>query len=287
MHISVLKQEAIYYLDPKENENFVDCTAGAGGHTAEIIKHNGPSGRVLAFEWDKDLFKALEQKNIERVTVMNESYTLLEEVVEEQKLQPVMGVIFDLGFCSYHVDKSGRGFSFMSDERLDMRYNTDNPLTAHEIVNRYREKDLLTIIGKYGGEDFAEQIVREIVERRKEKEINTTMDLAEIIEDSVPAWYRKNDKINCATKTFQGLRITVNAELLGLRSALDQALNVLEKGGRMVVICFHSGEEDVLRSFIRKAPVQVLTDNPVRPGGEEVRSNIRSRSAKLYALIKL
>ncbi len=285
MHIPVLKEEVVKQLGVAKDRNFIDCTAGCGGHLQAILEKNKPEGRVMAFEWDKELYKKLREKNYQRVLLKNKSYTLLQEEVESNSFYPVSGVLFDLGFSSYHVDCSKRGFSFMRDEPLDMRYSKENPLTAAEIVNTYKEKDILYILKKYGEEEFAENITKKIIEKREDKRIETTKDLADVIKEAVPNYYR-NQKIDCATKTFQGLRIAVNGELLGFRSALLQALNILEDGGRIVVICFHSGESDVLKDFVKKNKVKLLTKKPILPKSVEVEENIRSRSAKLYAVEK-
>ncbi len=290
MHISVLKKEVLYLLKPNSNENFIDCTAGSGGHTEAILSKNGPSGKVLAIEWDPEVFIKLEEKfkNEERVVLINESYTLIDEIVKEKNFSPVSGIIFDLGFSSFHVDESKRGFSFMRDEPLDMRYNKNNPLTAYDILNKSSEKDILYILKKWGEEEFAEKIVHNISVERKKKPIETTRDLVDIIENSIPSSYKKNLKINCATKTFQALRIAVNGEILGIESTLLKALNILEKGGRIGVICFHSGEEKVIKKFlsINKNAIKIITPKPIIPTEEEVNKNIRSRSAKLYVLEK-
>ncbi len=285
-HISVLKDEVVAFLDPKSNENFIDCTTGIGGHSELILKKNKPNGKVLGFEWDEELYRELKEKETERFIPVNESYTLLSEVAEEKNFFPVSGVLFDLGFSSFHVDQSKRGFSFSKREMLDMRYNKDNLLTAYEIVNHYKEKDILYILQKWGEEDFAKEITKEIILQRKENPIETTLDLVEVVERAVPRIYQKKQKINCSTKTFQALRIAVNGELLGLKATLPQALDVMEKGGRMVIICFHSGEEDVVRDFLRSANVEILTEKPIRPTEDEIKKNIRSRSAKLYAVVK-
>ncbi len=290
MHISVLKKEVLHLLKPNCNENFIDCTAGSGGHTEAILSKNGPSGKVLAIEWDSEVFMRLKEKfkKEERVILVNESYTLIDEIVEEKNFFPVSGIIFDLGFSSFHVDESKRGFSFMRDEPLDMRYSKDNPLTAYDILNKSSEKDILHILKKWGEEEFAEKIAYNISVRRKKNPIETTSDLVDIIENSIPSSYKKNLKINCATKTFQALRIAVNGEILGIESALLKALNILERGGRMGVICFHNGEEKVIKKFlsINKNKIKILTSKPIIPTEEEVNKNIRSRSAKLYTLEK-
>ncbi len=286
MHIPVLKEEVLHFLQPEEDENFIDCTAGEGGHAEVILKRNAPKGKVLALEWDEEIYEILKEKESERFLPVNESYTLLEEVVREKNFFPVSGVLFDLGFSSYHVDFSRRGFSFMRNEPLDMRYNKKNPLTAYEILNAYKEKDILFILKKWGEEDYAKEIMQNIIKKRKEKAIETTSELVNIVKKSIPVKERKSRKINCATKTFQALRIAVNGELLGLRAGLAQAEEVMEKGGRMVVICFHGGEERIVQDFLRSSSLTVLTKKPIIPTYEEVKKNIRSRSAKLYAAIK-
>ncbi len=286
MHIPVLKEEVLHFLNPKENENFIDCTAGFGGHSLSILEKNGPEGKVLGFEWDEDVYNVLKEKESERFIPVNESYTQIKEVVEEKKFSKIAGVLFDLGFSSFHVDKSGRGFSFMREEKIDMRYNKNNPLTAYEIVNKYKEKDILHILEKWGEEDYASEIVKKIILKRKEKPIETTTELAKIIESCIPRQYQNKKKINPATKTFQALRIAVNGELLGLRATLPLAYDVLEKGGRIVIICFHGGEERIVKNFFRSSNVSNLTPRPIIPKKEEVIKNIRSRSAKLFAAIK-
>ncbi len=285
MHIPVLKDEVLHFLNPNNNENFIDCTAGLGGHSYAILKKIKPDGKLLALEWDNELCEILSKKKNKRFIVVNDSYTRLKETVERLNFSSVKGVLFDLGFSSFHVDKSKRGFSFMRDEELDMRYNKNNLLTAKDIVNNEREKNLIYILEKYSDEDYAKKIAEKIIERRKEKRIETTKELANIIESAVPSSY-KREKIHFATRTFQAIRIAVNGELLGLPFALKQALDVLEKEGRMVVICFHGGEEKIVTRFFRNNRVKIITPKAITPSKEEVKKNIRSRSAKLYAIIK-
>ncbi len=286
MHISVLKEEVLHFLNPRENENFIDCTAGFGGHALSILEKNGPDGKVLAMEWDEEVYDFLKENDSKRFISVNESYTQIKDVVGERGFSPVSGILFDLGFSSFHVDESGRGFSFMRKEKLDMRYNKNNPLTAYEIINRYKEKDILYILQKWGEEEYAKDITERIIRERKEKPIETTKELTEIIEQSVPKYYQKKQRINPSTKTFQALRIAVNGELLGLTAALPMALDVLDKGGRLVMICFHGGEEKIIKKFIRLSNVSDLTLKPIIPTQKEINNNIRSRSAKLFAVVK-
>ncbi len=286
MHIPVLKEEVLHFLNPGKNENFIDCTAGLGGHSFSILEKNRPNGKVLAMEWDEELYDLLKEKESKRFIPVNESYTQIKDVVEEKDFSPVSGILFDLGFSSFHVDQSGRGFSFMRKEKLDMRYNKSNPLTAYEIVNKYKEKDILYILQKWGEEEYAKDITERIIRERKERPIETTKELAEIVEQSIPKYYQRKQRINPSTKTFQALRIAVNGELLGLTATLPMALDVLEKGGKLVVICFHGGEEKIVKNFFRLANVSNLTLKPIVPTQEEINNNIRSRSAKLFAVVK-
>ncbi len=283
MHIPVLKEEVIHFLDVKKNENFIDCTAGQGGHSRAILERNAPEGKVLAIEWDKFLFSKLE--DMDRMIKANNSYAMLKETVDEVSLGPVSGILFDLGFSSFHTEESGRGFSFMRDEPLDMRYNEDGLLTAKEIVNNYNEKNIAEILSKWGEEDYAKRIAKKIVLYRKDKPIERTKQLVEIIEESVP---KQKRKIHCATKTFQALRIAVNGEIINLREGLKQSLEVLDVGGRLVVITFHGVEDKEVLKFFRMndSKLDIITQRAVTPQDEELNKNIRSRSAKLRAAIK-
>jgi 16S rRNA (cytosine1402-N4)-methyltransferase len=286
MHIPVLKNEVLHFLNPKPGENFIDCTGGEGGYSEAILEKNSPNGLVLAFEWDEEVYEALKKKENERFVVINESYTTIKDVVQERKISPVSGVVFDLGFSSFHIDESKRGFSFMRDELLDMRYSKNNPVTAYDVVNKYKEKDLLYILKKWGEEDFFKEVARKIVTEREKLPIETTQDLVKVIDMAIPDVYKKKQKINFATKTFQAIRIAVNGEILAIEHTLPEALDVLEEGGRLVVVCFHGGEEKVVRSFFKNAKIKLLTESPVTPSQEEVFKNFRSRSAKLYAGVK-
>lgn len=292
MHIPVLLNEVLEYLSPQSDQNYVDCTLNGGGHTREILKRNGPKGKVLGIEVDKEIFEQIEGEKIKRLIPINDSYSNLEEIVKEKKFENVDGILFDIGMSSYHIDLSKRGFSFLKDEPLMMSYNVEkgNNRTAYEIVNSYSEKDLADIIFKYGEERYSRRIAKGIIEKRKIRPINTTFDLIKIIEDYVPASYRRQ-KIHFATRTFQALRIEANRELDNFSDALPQALRVLKSGGRLVVITFHSLEDRIAKNYFRDSQkegiIKILTKKPVIAKEEEMRSNPRSRSAKLRAVIKL
>ena len=299
-HISVLPKEVIEYLKPEPNENFIDCTVGAGGHSKAILKENGPQGKVLGIELDSELFyKKLLKEDIERLILVNDSFLNLEKIVKERKFENISGILFDLGLSSWHLKESGRGFTFQKDEPLDMRYNTtllpslpdlDRHLTAEQILNHWSVSKIEQILKEYGEERFAKSIAREIVKERKKVVIKTTFQLVEIIKRILPSWCLRG-RIHFATKTFQALRIAVNKELFGLQETLPQALKVLKREGRIVVISFHSLEDRIVKNFFKKESknnsLKILTKKPVRPGQEEINFNPSSRSAKLRAAEKL
>lgn len=281
MHIPVLLRETIEYLDVKDNENYIDCTLNGGGHTREILKRT--NGKVLGIELDPEIFKKIKNENIERLIPVNDNYANLEKIVETNDFKNVQGILFDVGMSSFHVDESKKGFSFLKDELLSMSYSEEK--TAEEIVNNYSSKDLERIIKEYGEERFARKIAEEIVKRRP---IKTTFQLVEAIRKAVPNTYQRG-KIHFTTRTFQALRIETNQELENLKNALPQALEILEKGGRLVAISFHSLEDRIIKNFFksRKEEIQLLTTKPVLPDELEIKSNPRARSAKLRAIKKL
>jgi len=299
MHIPVMKNEVIEYLSPKVNENFIDCTFGQGGHTKAILEKNGPNGKVLAIEADPELYKKFQKQELstindqllERLILINDSYSNLREIVKENNFGPIHGILMDLGMSSWHLEESGKGFTFQKDEPLDMRYNPEvNLLTACEIVNSFSEDELVAVLKEYGEERFAQDIAKQIVKKRKDKPIRTTFDLVEIIWLAMPKRY-KSSKIHPATKTFQALRIKVNEEIQGLKQGLIKAVDVLEEQGRIVAISFHSLEDrEVKRFFKRGAQInilEVITKKPIVADEEEVRNNPRARSAKLRVVKKI
>jgi len=302
VHISVLKNEVLKYLKPEPNENFIDCTIGEAGHTLAILEKNGPKGKVLGIDQDPQIIEKCKLKIKgfkERVILVCDNFANLKEIVNKENFRPVSGILFDLGMSSWHLKESGRGFSFLRDEPLDMRYHYKNQklkvkgqkfLTAKEIVNKWSEKEIAQVLRIYGEEKFAKKIAREIVKERKTKPIETTSQLVAIIQKAVPKNYERG-RIHPATRTFQALRITVNNELENLKKALPQALEVLEPGGRLVVISFHSLEDRIVKIFFKakkkEGKVEILTKKPVRPSEKEIKFNPASRSAKLRSAIKL
>ncbi|MBZ9577853.1 16S rRNA (cytosine(1402)-N(4))-methyltransferase RsmH [Patescibacteria group bacterium] len=279
MHIPVLQKEVLQYLDPKPNENFIDATIDGGGHTITILGKIKPNGKVLGIEIDPEIYQKLESKNLDRLVLTNDSYVNLKSILEKSNFRPVNGILFDLGMSSWHLEESGRGFTFLKDEPLDMRYSLENNLTAEKIINNYSQEEIEKILKEYGEERFARRIAKRII---KERPIKTTLQLVEIIKRVVPG----RTKINPATRTFQALRIAVNDELNNLRKVLPQTIEVLAPGGKIVIISFHSLEDRIVKNFFKSSNLNILTKKPVRPSKEEIKINPRSRSAKLRAAVK-
>ncbi len=280
-HKTVLKNEVVDLLNVDSNQNFIDCTAGEGGHSREILKRNGPEGEVLAFEWDRKMYERLKREKTDRLNLINKSYVFLREVVEEMDFGPVSGVLFDLGMSTWHIKESGKGFTFQDDEPLDMRYNTESLLTAEEVVNHWKEDNLEKIITDYSDERYAKEIVEEIVRSRP---LKTTKDLVAAVKRAVPGDYERG-RIHPATRTFQAIRIVVNAELNNLREALPQAFDVLEPGGRIVVISFHYLEDEEVESFFNNKEGLKQIEK-ITPSNQEVTTNPSSRSAILRVVEK-
>ncbi len=290
MHIPVLLKEVIEILNPQKNENFIDCNLGEAGHTIEILKKTEPKGKILGIELDKKTIKKAKEKLIEfkdRVLIENDNFKNLKRIVEKNDFKNVSGILFDLGMSSRSLEESGRGFSFLRNEPLLMNYGDDALVLAKDILNKWSEKDLEKIFREYGEERFSKRIAEEIARVRKEKQIKTTFDLVEIVKRVVPKKFHFM-KIHPATKIFQAIRIEVNDELENLEIGLKMSLEILNSGGKIVVISFHSLEDRIVKNFFRdnKDKLEIITKKPITPKEEEIKRNIRSRSAKLRAVIK-
>ncbi len=285
MHVPVLQKEVLQYLDPKPNENFIDCTLGEGGHTISILEKNKPKGKVLGIEWDIEIIK--KNKLQERLILVNDSYVNLKKIVEKYNFGPVHGILFDLGISSWHLEESKRGFSIKKEGPLDMRYNSETQtLQAKDILSNWPESEIENIL-KEVGERFSKKISKKIIDIRRKKPITTTFQLIEIIRNSVPKWYC-HQRLHFATKTFLALRITVNKELENLEKGLASTLEILKSGGRIVIISFHSLEDRIVKNFFRENNLyfKTLTKKPIRPTETEIKLNPRSKSAKLRAAVK-
>jgi 16S rRNA (cytosine1402-N4)-methyltransferase len=298
-HIPVLLKEVLKYFNPKPNENYVDCTFGSGGHTVAILEKNKPEGKVLGIELDLVLYEkflATEIKNQKskiknRLILVNDSFANLKKIVEENNFKPISGILLDLGFSSWQMDESGRGFSFKKDEPLIMQYCSFNEnFTAEYVVNVWIEKELVKIFQEYGEERFSRRIAKKICEQRKIKAIKTTFQLVEIIKRAIPSRFL-HQRIHFATRVFQALRIVVNDELNNLKKVLPQAVEVLEPNGKIAVISFHSLEDRIVKHFFKEqsklGKLKIITKKPIIPTSEEVEKNPRSRSAKMRVAMKI
>lgn len=291
MHIPVLQNEVVKFLDPKPNNDYVDCTIGEGGHAQAILEKILPNGKLLGIDLTEELIEALKLKFKDfkqNLVLVCDNFSNLKEIAEKHGFRNVSGVLFDLGLSSWHLEKSGKGFSFMREEPLDMRY--EGGVSAEEIVNGCSEEEIARILKEFGEERFARRIAKTIVEKRRVKPIKTTFQLVDVVRSAVPLWYQKR-RIHFATKTFQALRIAVNGELENLKETLPQAVDILKTGGKIVVISFHSLEDRIVKNFFREnsknGKLKILTKKPVVPTIEEVRVNPRARSAKLRVAVKI
>jgi len=289
-HESVLLKEVLEHLDLPKKKIIVDATLGLGGHSLAILENLPGNGRLIAFEADSCHLQ-LAQKRLktfqDQVTLLHANFVQLEEHLKQLKIKQIDGILFDLGLASPHVDDAQRGFSFMKDGPLDMRFDSTQKKTAAEIVNTVSEKELIRIFQEYGEETRARKIALEIVKTRKSKPYKTTIQLSKMIEKLVP----REGHIHPATRVFQALRIAVNSELDVLQEALTQAVTLLKPDGRIAVISYHSLEDRIVKIFFKAhaaaGTLQIITKKPLVPLDEEVRRNPRSRSAKLRVAQKL
>lgn len=295
-HIPVLLKEVIEGLDLDSKSVVLDGTAGGGGYLKKICETVGSEGIVIGIDQDKDAIeRVMEKLSKEECTfyLVNENFRNLDKVLEKLNIEKINAIVFDLGLSSDQFEISGRGFTFQKDEPLLMTFKKDldeSDLTAQEIVNTWDEENIADILFGYGGEKFSRRIAKNIVEARKEREIETTFELVKIIENSVPHGYKKG-KIHPATKTFQALRITVNDEMGALKEALSKGFEALDEDGKMVVVSFHSDEDRIVKNFMRDRKKEktgiVETKKPIIATREEVKENPRSRSAKLRVIKKM
>lgn len=292
MHVPVLLKEVIYYLNPKPNENFIDATVGEAGHSLKILELTRPKGKLLGIDLSSETLKRVtELKSTDesvknRLILINDSYIHLEKINKENDIGLIQGILFDLGMCSWHLESSGKGFSYQKDEPLDMRFDSKQDLTAAEIVNFWEIEEIEKILREFGEERYSQRIALAIKEARKKERIVSTQQLVDLLARTLPKNYDQK-RIHFATRVFQALRIAVNNELENIRKGLEQAINILQTNGRIVVISFHSLEDRIVKNFFKEQSkinkLQILTKKPIIPTKEEILKNPRSRSAKLRA----
>ena len=307
-HVSVLLSECIESLDIRDGYTYVDCTTGGGGHSLEIAKRLGENSRLICFDRDENAISAAKErlKNyLDKITFINSNFSELENVIKDLGINNLGGVLADLGCSSFQFDCPERGFSYMHDARLDMRMQIDAPLSAYNVVNEYSESELKRVIYEYGEERFAPRIASAICKARADKPIETTFELSDIIKGAIPAAARA-DGPHPAKRTFQAIRIEVNAELDTIHPMIMSAAKYMAKGGRIAVISFHSLEDRLVKLSYKelasgctcprdfpicvcgkKPQIKELTKKPILPSEEELENNPRARSAKLRVAEKL
>ena len=305
-HVSVLLSETIDSLSVKPDGIYVDGTLGGGGHSSEIASRLSDGGRLIGIDQDEEAIRAASERLkpfAGKVTVVRDNYCNFKKVLSDLEISGVDGILLDLGVSSHQFDDESRGFSYRFDGPLDMRMDQRNPLTAREIVNEYSESELYRIIRDYGEDGFAKNIAKHIVKRREEAPIETTFQLVDVIKAAIPAKIRAKGG-HPAKQTFQALRIECNAELTVLRESLSDMIDILNPGGRIAVITFHSLEDAIVKQIFRtaenpctcpprlpcvcgkKPKGRVITRKPIAPSFEECERNPRAKSAHLRVFEK-
>ncbi|NQU77575.1 16S rRNA (cytosine(1402)-N(4))-methyltransferase RsmH [Candidatus Falkowbacteria bacterium] len=325
-HTSVLKKEVIKYLNPVPGQNFIDCTLGGAGHAEELAKKVLPLGQVLGIDLDEESIKHVKSKKIPNLVVVNANYKDLEKIIHGKfNHHPINGILLDLGFSQAQLTSPNRGFSFRKEEELDMRFTRKQEtedgrriITAKDIINTWPEGELTRIFKQYGEEPNAKKIAKAIVRARKIQPINTTFELSKIVvgqKNNKKSGFSKGSgklrsvcqkrSIHPATRVFQALRIETNNELKNLKQILPQCVRVLEPGGRLGIISFHSLEDRIVKQFFvhesrdclcppafpicrcgHEAALKIITKKPITPAAQEVKDNPRSRSAKFRVVEK-
>lgn len=293
-HIPVLLHETIRLLALRPGMTVVDATFGRGGHAAHIAEAIGPTGLLIAFDADeRNIAHAASKSFQSRTAFIMGNFRKMNTLLAERGISPgaVNACVFDLGLNSLQLESSGRGFSFQTDEPLVMTLEAhpgEQALTAQEIIHEWSEESLESILRGFGGEQFATRIARALVHARTRETIETTRQLADIVTQAVPPFYRRR-RIHPATKTFQALRIAVNDELGALREGLVHAWEYLAPAGRLAVISFHDGEDRIVKQFFKNLVPEkgtLLNKKPIVPSRDEVLENPRARSAKLRGIQK-
>ncbi|MDP3954843.1 MAG: 16S rRNA (cytosine(1402)-N(4))-methyltransferase RsmH [bacterium] len=294
VHIPVLRDEVVVYLKIEPGKKYIDTTVGGGGHAEAILKGGG---EILGIDFDTEALEIAKKHltlacptNVYPWRLIHGNFSKLKELAETSGFIPVDGILFDLGISSYQLDKPGRGFSFSSNELLDMRINpNEQGVTAKDLINGLNEGELYELFTKLGEEHFSRPIARRLCRARRVKPIETGLELAEIIKTAVPPRVRFGH--SPATNVFRALRMAVNDELNNLKSALPQAGEILARNGRLVVLSFQSLEDRIVKNYFKEqekeGSLKILTAKPVVPSPEEVQANPRSRSTKLRAAEKL
>ena len=296
-HYTVMLNEAVDALECADGKIYVDCTLGGGGHSELILKRISPNGRLIAFDIDDEAIAHARErlKDYPNLTIIKSSYTNIKTELKKLGIEKITGgVILDLGASYHQLTKAERGFSFTKDAPLDMRFNMQAEFSAYDVVNSYKEEDLVRIFSEYGEERFSKRIAKKIVEERVKKKIKTTKELADLIIEATP---RIKSAIHPATRVFQAIRIEVNNELKNVNFVLHDILDLLDKDGIISVISFHSLEDRIVKKILKfesqkcrcndmicKCPpprIELVNKKPIMATEREVKENPPSRSAKL------
>lgn len=295
-HIPVLLNEVIEGLSLSPGETVLDGTVGYGGHSKLLAEKVAPDGLLIGIDQDSDALEKTQDLLKEakvKVLLLKGNFRNMVELLHNKEIFKIDACLLDLGLSSVQLDSSKRGFSFREDEKLLMTFGSEfklEKLTAADIVNTWAEEDIANVLYAYGEERFARRIAKAIVLKRTDKPIETTFELVQVVESAVPTWYRKS-KIHPATRTFQGLRIAVNDELSALREGLAESWLLLNSGGRLAVISFHSLEARIVKEFFKNKKIsgegEILTKKAKKPTSEEIKNNPRSRSAQLRIIRKI
>ena len=303
-HKSVLLEESINFLNIKENGVYVDATLGFGGHSLEILKRIS-KGFLFAFDQDSEAIKYSEErlKEYSNYKIIKSNFANMKECLFKENVNKVDGILFDIGVSSMQLDEDYRGFSYQKNAKLDMRMDTDGILSAYDVVNNYSYQELVRVLREYGEEKYASSIARNIVKSRELKKIETTFELVEIIKKSMP--FKEQRDGHPARKTFQAIRIEVNHELEVLETALEQAIDLLNIGGRLCVITFHSLEDRIVKNMFKKysevpskfaklpyvpdeyMPKCKIISKGITASSLELEENNRARSARLRVIEKI
>ena len=308
-HVSILAPECMEILQPERGGVYVDCTAGGGGHSFEIARRLPEGSRLICLDRDDAALAACEKRLApfsDRVTLVKTNFSGIGAALDMLGIEQIHGVMWDLGVSSYQLDEKGRGFSYAAEAPLDMRMDQTAAFCARDVVNGYSEAELTRVIRDYGEEKFAARVARVICEKRAEKEIETTSELAQIVHQAIPAAARFKENQHPARRTFQAIRIEVNGELDSIPPSLEEAIRRLAPGGRAAVITFHSLEDRIAKQTFanlasgctcppnfpvcvcgKKPTVKILNKKPILPTEAEMNDNPRSRSAKLRGVEKL
>ena len=306
-HVSVLLNETIESLNIKPDGIYADGTLGGGGHSFEILSRLSNKGQLIGIDRDTDALEAAKKRlsSFNNVSYVHSNFSDIKEILRSLSIEAIDGAVIDLGVSSYQLDSAQRGFSYMEDAPLDMRMDRTSPLSAYDVVNTYSEEDLIRIFYEYGEEKFSKKVASIICSQREKKNIETTLELVDIIKRAIPEKFRQKGS-HPAKRIFQAIRIEVNSELEPLKKSISDFFDCLSPGGRLAIISFHSLEDRIVKktfqSFLgtctcpkdfpicvcgKKATGKIITTKPILPSDEELSHNKRSKSAKLRVCEKL